>query len=162
MPCKSRRGTARVSSTKYGHWRGGHSTGVSWPNLSRLLNGHISMTAEMSIRIGLLTGTTPELWLYNQVQWDLWRESQKPAPKIEPLQLLMAALFVSQWKQLNLINHPPAARMPLTRNWRLSILFQTFSSGKNATSTNPSVTKSAWRKAMALNVFPSADKRSLR
>ena len=65
--------------------------GVSRPHLSRLLNGHTSMTAEMSIRIGLLTNTTPESWLYNQVQWDLWRESQKPAPKIEPLQLLMAA-----------------------------------------------------------------------
>ena len=65
--------------------------GVSRPHLSRLLNGHTSMTAEMSIRIGLLTGTSPESWLYNQVQWDLWRESKKPAPKIEPLQLQMAA-----------------------------------------------------------------------
>jgi plasmid maintenance system antidote protein VapI len=49
------------------------------------------MTAEMSIRIGILTGTSPESWLYNQVQWDLWRESQKPLPKIEPLRLPMAA-----------------------------------------------------------------------
>jgi len=65
--------------------------GVSRPHLSRLLNGHTSMTAEMSIRIGLLTGTTPESWLYNQVQWDLWHESLKPLPKIEPLHLPMAA-----------------------------------------------------------------------
>jgi plasmid maintenance system antidote protein VapI len=49
------------------------------------------MTAEMSIRIGLLTGTSPESWLYNQVQWDLWQESKKPAPKVEPLRLQMAA-----------------------------------------------------------------------
>ena len=65
--------------------------GVSRPHLSRLLNGHTSMTAEMSIKIGLLTGTTPESWLYNQVQWDLWQESQKPLPKIEPLHLQLAA-----------------------------------------------------------------------
>lgn len=65
--------------------------GVSRPHLSRLLNGHTSMTAEMSVRIGLLTGTSPESWLYNQVQWDIWRESQKPLPKIEPLNLPMAA-----------------------------------------------------------------------
>jgi addiction module HigA family antidote len=65
--------------------------GISRPHLSRLLNGHSSMTAEMSIKIGLLTGTSPESWLYNQVQWDLWREIQKPLPKIEPFQMSMAA-----------------------------------------------------------------------
>jgi addiction module HigA family antidote len=65
--------------------------GISRPHLSRLLNGHTAMTAAMSIRIGLLTGTSPESWLYNQVQWELWQESQKPQPKIEPFSLPMAA-----------------------------------------------------------------------
>jgi addiction module HigA family antidote len=64
---------------------------VSRPHLSKLLNGRASMTAAMSVRIGLLTGTSPESWLYNQVQWDLWLESQKPLPKIEPLAVAMAA-----------------------------------------------------------------------
>jgi len=59
--------------------------GVSRPHLSRLLNGHISMTAEMSIKIALLTGTSPESWLYNQVKWDLWQASKKPLPKIKRL-----------------------------------------------------------------------------
>jgi len=59
--------------------------GVSRPHLSRLLNGHISMTAEMSIKIALLTETSPESWLYNQVKWDLWQASRKPLPKIKPL-----------------------------------------------------------------------------
>jgi plasmid maintenance system antidote protein VapI len=45
----------------------------------------------MSIRVGLLTGISPESWLYNQVQWDLWLESQKPLPKINPLPLPIAA-----------------------------------------------------------------------
>lgn len=61
--------------------------GVSRPHLSRLLNGHASMTAEMALRVGLLTGTSPESWLYNQVKWDLWQASKKPLPKVEPLQL---------------------------------------------------------------------------
>ncbi len=65
--------------------------GVSRPHLSRLLNGHTSMTADMSIKIGLLTGTSPESWLFNQVKWELWRASQKPLPKIERLQLSLAA-----------------------------------------------------------------------
>ena len=61
--------------------------GISRPHLSRLLNGHSAMTAEMSIRVGLLTGTSPESWLYNQVQWELWLASRKPLPKVEPLPL---------------------------------------------------------------------------
>ena len=65
--------------------------GVSRPHLSRLLNGHTSMTADMSIKIGLLTGTSPESWLFNQVKWELWQASQKPLPKIERLQFSMAA-----------------------------------------------------------------------
>lgn len=59
--------------------------GVSRPHLSRLLNGHTAMTAEMAIKVGLLTRTAPESWLVNQVRWDLWQASQKPLPKVEPL-----------------------------------------------------------------------------
>ncbi len=61
--------------------------GVSRPHLSRLLNGHTAMTAEMAIRVGLLTGTTPESWLANQMKWDLWQVIHKPRPKVEPLHL---------------------------------------------------------------------------
>jgi len=59
--------------------------GASRPHLSRLLNAHISMTAEMSIKVGLLTGTSPESWLFNQAKWDLWQASQKPLPKVSRL-----------------------------------------------------------------------------
>lgn len=61
--------------------------GVSRPHLSRLLNGHAAMTADMAIKVGLLTGTTAESWLVNQVKWDLWQASQKPLPKVKPLDL---------------------------------------------------------------------------
>ena len=59
--------------------------GVSRVQLSRLLNGHASMTAEMAVRVALLTRTSPESWMINQVQWDLWQAGQKPAPAVVPL-----------------------------------------------------------------------------
>ncbi|WIM05596.1 MAG: HigA family addiction module antitoxin [Candidatus Nitricoxidivorans perseverans] len=59
--------------------------GVSRVMLSRVLNGRSAMTADMAIRVGLLTRTTPESWLSNQVQWDLWQSGRKPKPKVQPL-----------------------------------------------------------------------------
>ena len=44
--------------------------GVSRVQLSRILNGHSAISADMAIRIGLLTGTTPESWLAGQAKWD--------------------------------------------------------------------------------------------
>ena len=58
--------------------------GVSRVQLSRVLNGHSAISADMAIRIGLLTNTTPESWLAGQSKWDLWQASQKPRPTIEP------------------------------------------------------------------------------
>jgi addiction module HigA family antidote len=65
--------------------------GVSRPHLSRLLNGHSSMTADMAIRVAMLTNTTPESWLSNQVKWDLWQSQKKQRPVITPLPLAIAA-----------------------------------------------------------------------
>ena len=59
--------------------------GVSRVQLSRLLNGRAAMSADMALRVSLLTSTTAESWLNNQVQWDLWQTSQKPLPHVEPL-----------------------------------------------------------------------------
>ena len=59
--------------------------GVSRVQLSRLLHGHAAMTAEMAIRVALLTGTTPESWLSNQMKWDLWRAGRHGRPKVRPL-----------------------------------------------------------------------------
>jgi antitoxin HigA-1 len=65
--------------------------GVSRPHLSRLLNCHTSMTADMAIRVAILTNTTPESWLSNQLKWDLWQCRNKPKPAVEPLPLALAA-----------------------------------------------------------------------
>ena len=58
--------------------------GVSRVQLSRVLNGRSAISADMAIRIGLLTGTTPESWLVGQAKRDLWQASQNPPPTVEP------------------------------------------------------------------------------
>jgi len=62
-----------------------HRLGVSRVQLSRVLNGRSAISADMAIRIGLLTKTTPESWLAGQTKWDLWQASQKPRPAVQPL-----------------------------------------------------------------------------
>ncbi len=59
--------------------------GVSRVHLSRVLNGHSAISAEMATRLGLLTRTTPESWLAGQMKWDLWQVAQKPLPSVQPL-----------------------------------------------------------------------------
>ena len=58
--------------------------GVSRVQLSRVLNGRSAISADMAIRIGLLTNTTPESWLAGQSKRDLWQASQKPRPAVAP------------------------------------------------------------------------------
>lgn len=57
---------------------------VSRVQLPRILKGRSSMSADMAIRIGLLTDTTPESWLAGQSKWDLWQASQKGRPSVTP------------------------------------------------------------------------------
>jgi addiction module HigA family antidote len=59
--------------------------GVSRQQLSRVLNGRSGISADMAIRIGLLTGTTPESWLAGQTKWELWQALQSPPPAVNPL-----------------------------------------------------------------------------
>ena len=58
---------------------------VSRAQFSRLINGRAAMSAEMALRVAALTGTTPESWLENQMQCDLWQASQRSRPDIQPL-----------------------------------------------------------------------------
>lgn len=53
--------------------------GVSRKTLSELVNGHIGISPEMAIRLSIAFNTTPESWLTQQMQYDLWemREAGK-------------------------------------------------------------------------------------
>jgi addiction module HigA family antidote len=59
--------------------------GVTRVTLSRLLNGVAGMSAEMALRLSEALGTTPELWLGMQTQYDLWQASRKRRRKLARL-----------------------------------------------------------------------------
>ena len=56
--------------------------GVTRATLSRIRHGHSAVNAEMAMRLSLLLGTSPELWLGMQSAYDLWIERQKPRPDV--------------------------------------------------------------------------------
>ena len=47
--------------------------GVSRKALSELLNGRAGISPEMAVRLSIAFATTPESWLNQQSQYDLWR-----------------------------------------------------------------------------------------
>ena len=59
--------------------------GVSRVTLSRLLNGTSGVSAEMALMLSEALGTSPELWLNLQVQYDLWQASKAKRKKINRL-----------------------------------------------------------------------------
>ena len=59
--------------------------GVSRVTLSRLLNGTSGVSAEMALKLSEALGTSPELWLNLQIQYDLWQASKTKRRKIPRL-----------------------------------------------------------------------------
>jgi addiction module HigA family antidote len=51
--------------------------GVTRKTLSELLNGHSGISPEMALRLSRAFDTTPESWLTQQMQYDLWKAKQK-------------------------------------------------------------------------------------
>ena len=47
--------------------------GVSRKTLSSILNGRSGISPEMALRLSKAFNTSPESWLNQQVQYDLWR-----------------------------------------------------------------------------------------
>jgi addiction module HigA family antidote len=59
--------------------------------LSKILNGRAGVTADMALRLAKWLGTSPDLWVGMQGQYDLWQASKKTRPKIRPLYGKLAA-----------------------------------------------------------------------
>jgi addiction module HigA family antidote len=51
--------------------------GVTRKSLSELLNGKSGVSPEMAIRLSMAFKTTPESWLSQQMQYDLWKARLK-------------------------------------------------------------------------------------
>jgi len=47
--------------------------GVSRKTLSSILNGRSGISAEMAVRLSIAFATSPESWLNQQLQYDLWQ-----------------------------------------------------------------------------------------
>jgi addiction module HigA family antidote len=56
--------------------------GVSRVALSRILNGSAAISADMALRLADALGTSPELWIGMQSQYDLWKAAKKRRPKV--------------------------------------------------------------------------------
>jgi plasmid maintenance system antidote protein VapI len=52
--------------------------------LSRILNGGAGISADMALKLADALGTSPELWIGMQTQYDLWRASQRRRKKVTP------------------------------------------------------------------------------
>ncbi len=50
---------------------------VSRKTLSEILNGRAGVSPEMAIRLAIAFDTTPESWMNQQAQYDLWKASKK-------------------------------------------------------------------------------------
>lgn len=46
--------------------------GVSRKTLSAILNGRAGISPEMALRLSIAFGTSPESWMNQQTQYDLW------------------------------------------------------------------------------------------
>ena len=65
--------------------------GVSRVALSRVINGHAAVSADMALRLADALGGSPESWLRLQASYDLWQASRKPRPKIALVKLARGA-----------------------------------------------------------------------
>lgn len=63
---------------------------VSRVTLSKILNGKGGITADMALRLSQWLGTSPDLWLGMQNQYDLWQASQTKRPDIKPIERMAA------------------------------------------------------------------------
>ena len=57
--------------------------GVTRQALSAVLNGRAGVSAEMAVRLSKALGTTADLWLGLQMQYDLWQVRNKPMPRVQ-------------------------------------------------------------------------------
>jgi len=58
---------------------------VTRATLSRIINGHASITPDLAIRLEEALGASREMWVGMQGAYDLWVASAQPRKAIEPI-----------------------------------------------------------------------------
>jgi addiction module HigA family antidote len=84
--------------------------GITRAHLSRILNGHGGITANMSLRLSAALGTSPDFWLKMQMNHDLWVE-QKRSSRFNVLPFPHVAAIKS-----SMIRSPGRKRTQLARS----------------------------------------------
>lgn len=59
--------------------------GVARVTLSRMINGHAAISAEMAIRLSQWLGGSAETWLRAQLQYDLWHAEKTTQARVKPV-----------------------------------------------------------------------------
>ena len=65
--------------------RAARHLGITRVALSRVLNGNAGISANMALRLADALGTSPELWINMQTQYDLWQAAKKRRRKLPRL-----------------------------------------------------------------------------
>lgn len=61
--------------------------GVARATLSRVLNGSSRISADMALRLQAALGTSPEMWMGLQDDYELWLAAKSKRPCIAPFPL---------------------------------------------------------------------------
>jgi antitoxin HigA-1 len=64
---------------------------VNPARVNDIVHGRSAITAAIALRLAKYFGTTPELWLNLQTDYDLWLARAKDWPKVEPRVRVLAA-----------------------------------------------------------------------
>jgi antitoxin HigA-1 len=64
--------------------------GVARVTLSRMINGHAAVSADMAIRLAQWLGGSAEKWLRLQLQFDLWQAKRNSKISVKPAQQITA------------------------------------------------------------------------
>lgn len=59
--------------------------------VSMIINGRQGISADMALRLAGAFGTSPDVWLNMQTQYDLWQAEQRERPSISPIKINTAA-----------------------------------------------------------------------
>lgn len=59
--------------------------GVARVTLSRVVNGHAAVSADMAIRLAQWLGGDAEKWLRLQLQYDLWQAKNNSNIRVKPV-----------------------------------------------------------------------------
>jgi len=61
--------------------------GIARATLSRVLNGSAGISADMALRLQAALGTSAEMWMGLQDDYELWQAAQLKRPHVTPIRL---------------------------------------------------------------------------